>query len=597
MAENFEQNKAHNAELLKEAQFALQQRTEPNIVLMSASDYGLQRKMVERLKEKLPEYQFYDIDLTPFKVVSLHKALQEHLPVEVLNSPPITYCVNVFGLENSRLASEDGRIIDSGMIAQLNYEREIVFRKPNYLTILWGDHDFFVQLQRQAPDFWSWVTYYFEFDQEEEYEEVVLEKEFVPKFPADLPERGEYIRSLEAKLERLPLNDPDKSRTTQERINLYSLLAEEYANYFDYENSKKYYDNLIALYEHLGVSGNISDKILFDYATLNLNFRHFEEALHNYEKVLENISSKNIKTNSGVVLHFIGRVYQEQQAWDQALENYHSALKWHLETGAYQNVGSAYHQIGRVHHEQRAWEKALENYRLGLKWLQETKQYQSIGSVYHQIGMVHQNQGMEEQALENYCLALKWKQDMKQIQSIGITYHQIGRVYQERKNWKQAVKKYRLAIKWYQNTGQKHEMGGTYHQIGIIYQSQQAWKKALENYILAIGWYQKPEQNHDIGKAFHQIGIVYQEQQLWAQALENYHSALNCYKAKTQDQLAGATYHQIGRVYEEQHAFIEALTMFKKALQATPEYLEQEHTLINNSIRRVKNKIAEKVPS
>ncbi len=176
MLENFEQNKIRNDELLEEAQFALQQRTDPNIVLMSASDYGLQRKIVARLKEKLTEYQFCDIDLTPYQVVSLHKALQEYLPAEVLYSPPITYCVNVFGLENSRLASRGGEIIDSGMIAQLNYEREVVFRKPNYLTILWGDHDFFVQLQRQAPDFWSWVTYCFEFEQEEEYEEVVLER-------------------------------------------------------------------------------------------------------------------------------------------------------------------------------------------------------------------------------------------------------------------------------------------------------------------------------------------------------------------------------------------------------------------------------------
>lgn len=264
MVENFEENKAHNTELLEEAQFALQNRSEPNIVLMSTSDYGLQRKIVERLKAKLPEYQFYDIDLTPFKVVSLHKALQDHLPTEVLNSPPITYCVNVFGLENSRLASEDGEIIDSGMIAQLNYEREIVFRKPNYLTILWGDHDFFVQLQRQAPDFWSWVTYFFEFKQEEAYEEVILEKEFVPDFSGRVPEREQYIKNLEAKLERLPLNDSDKSRTTRERINLYSLLAEEYANYFDYENSRKYYDYALRLFEQLGIEGDEENRLLFN---------------------------------------------------------------------------------------------------------------------------------------------------------------------------------------------------------------------------------------------------------------------------------------------------------------------------------------------
>ncbi len=163
---DFEQNSKRNAKLMAEATFALQHRTSPNITLMSASDDGLKRKVKKQLKANLPEYLFHDIDLTPHDVFSLRHSLLKLLPAKVLNSPPITYCVNVFGLEHSRLTVKDGQTVDSWMIGQLNYERELIFRRPNYLIILWGSHEFFMQLQREAPDFWSWATYFFEFKQE-----------------------------------------------------------------------------------------------------------------------------------------------------------------------------------------------------------------------------------------------------------------------------------------------------------------------------------------------------------------------------------------------------------------------------------------------
>ncbi|MPR34003.1 tetratricopeptide repeat protein [Salmonirosea aquatica] len=553
MAENFEQNKAHNAELLEEAQFVLQQRTEPNIVLMSASDYRLQRKMVERLKAKLPEYQFYDIDLTPFKVVSLHKALQEHLPAKVLYSPPITFCVNVFGLENSRLASEDGKIIDSGMIAQLNYEREVVFRKPNYLTILWGDHDFFVQLQRQAPDFWSWVTYYFEFKQEEVYEEVIFEKESVPEFSARLPEREEYIRSLEAKLESLPLKDSDKSRTTQERINLYSLLAEEYAKYFDFENSCRYYDKAIGLLEQIEEKENILTKLIYDYGTLNLKFKKFDRAIVLYKRVLNNIIEQKDLINIGNTYHQIGSVYEMQGDWVNALMNYSKALDWNEKTFQLEFIGGTFHQIGMVFHQKQDWNQALESYLKAIYWNQVSKQYFQLGGSYHQIGRLYESQNIWDLALTNFNEALKWKIETNQDHEIGSTYHHIGRVYESLKDHDIALKHYQNALKWKQDTGQINELGSTYHHIGINYEKKKEW-------VLAI---------------------------------KNFESALNCYIASKQyDQMAG-TYYHIGRVKEEQNQFNEALRMFVRAIHIIPDNSKQKYEMLKEAIQQVKIKISE----
>ena len=628
MPTNFEQNKAYNENLLDEIQFTLQDRKEPTIVMMSVEDYDLQKRLLEKLKEKLPKYQFYDIDLTPFQVESLQQTLQKELPSYIVDSERITYCVNVFGLENSRLTSENGQIIDSGLIAQLNFEREVIFRKPNYITILWGDHDFFLQIQRQAPDLWSWVTNFFVFKQDEEYHEKALSPEPSP-IPAKLPIREEYIKSLTDKLDHLPLNDTDKGRVMRERLNLYSLLADEYAKYFDYDNAKKYYENAIGLSERLNITGFELNKLIFDYGSLNLDFRKFEDALRLLQDVLLKDKKENHFGTLGVIyhqigviyteqrnwgnalqyyqdainwnektkqkhlfgstFHQIGTVYEEQRNWKNALENYQFAIEWYEKTGQEHELGGTYHQIGRVYEEQRDWENALENYQFAINLCKKTGQEHEIGSTYHQIGRVYEEQKNWGNALENYQFAIEWKQKTGQEHEFGGTYHQIGRVYEEQKNWKNALENYQFAIEWKQKTREEHKLGSTYHQIGRVYEEQRNWKNALENYQLAIEWKQKTGQEHQFGITYHRIGRVYEEQKNWKNALENYQLAIEWKQKTGQEHQFGGTYHQIGRVYEKQRNWKNALENYQLALSLMPSYFEREKDIVNESIQRVKS--------
>ncbi|MEA5138742.1 tetratricopeptide repeat protein [Arcicella rigui] len=487
MPTNFELEKAYNENLLDEIQFTLQDRKEPTLVMISVPTYDLQVKVLAKLKERVPQYQFYDIDLTPFQVISLHQTLQEKLPKSIIESERITYCVNVFGLENSRLSSEDGQIVDSGMIAQLNFEREIIFRKPNYITILWGDHDFFIQLQRKAPDLWSWVTNFFVFKEDEIHQE----KELSPQpheVPAKLPVREEYIKSLKDKLEHLPLNDTDKGRAMRERLNLYSLLADEYAKYFDYENAKKYYENAIGITEKLNIRGNSYNKLLFDYGTLSLDFRKFDNALTLYKKVLKNDIQENTMINIGGIYHQIGMVYENQRNWDKALENYQKAINWKERNGQEERFGATYHHIGRVYEEQRNWDKALENYQKAIYWKEITGQEYELGATYHHIGIVYEEQKNWIKAFKNYQKAINWKKQTGREYQLGSSYHHIGRVYEEQKNWNKALENYEMAIHWKEKTGQEYRLGGTYHQIGRVYEEQNNESLALDNFEKALSF-------------------------------------------------------------------------------------------------------------
>jgi tetratricopeptide (TPR) repeat protein len=589
MPTNFELNKTYNENLLDEIQFTLQDRKEPTIVLMSVDDYDLQKRLLSKLKEKLSNYQFYDIDLTPFQVESLQETLQKELPKQVVDSERITYCVNVFGLENSRLTSTNGQIVDSGLIAQLNFEREIIFRKPNYITILWGDYDFFLQIQRQAPDLWSWVTNFFVFKQDEEYQEKPLSPE-PERIPAKLPIREEYINSLLNKLDHLPLNDPDKGRAMRERLNLYSLLADEYAKYFDYENAKKYYENAIGMSEKLNIKGYDLNKLIFDYGNLNIHFRKFEKALWLLQDVLLKDKKENNFGTFGIIYHQIGFIHTEQRNWKNALENYQEAVNWNQKTKQEHFLGSTYHQIGTVYYEQRNWENALENYQKAINWYQKTEQLHKIGGTYHQIGRVYEGQRRWKDALKNYQQAISWIRKTGQEYELGGTYFQIGVVYTEQRDWKKALEYYQKAIDWEKKTGQEDKLGNIHHQIGITFSNQRNWKNALENYQKAIYWVQKNKQEYLLGNTYHQIGIMYADQRKWRNALKYYQQSIDWNQKTAQEHQLGSTYHQIGRLYEDQLNWKKALENYQNALFFMPDYFEREREVVNRSIERVKEK-------
>ncbi len=321
-------------------------------------------------------------------------------------------------------------------------------------------------------------------------DEIHQAKELSPQpyeVPAKLPIREEYIKSLKDKLEHLPLNDTDKGRAMRERLNLYSLLADEYAKYFDFENAKKYYENAIGISEKLKVTGYQFNKLLFDYATLNLDYRKLDKALELYNQVFAKFFLENDWGHLGNTYHQIGRVYGEQSDWEKALENYQKAIEWNEKTGQEHHLGNTYHQIGSVYEEQRNWKKALANYQK----------------------------------------AIELNENARQEHELGATYHHIGMVYEQQRNWEKALENCQKSIQWNEKTGQEHKLGGTYHQIGRVYQEQKKWDKALENYQNAIEWMRKTGQNHQLLRPFHQLGVVYVKQENYRLALENFEKALS----------------------------------------------------------------------
>lgn len=558
--------------------FSLHHRDRPTLAFVECKSTAKRDELAHCLQAELPEYQFYTLDVMSLPVASLVRTLSEYLPDYVKNSAPVTYVVNVYGLENR---------LDEQLAAQLNLERELLFRNVPYITVVWADGYFFRRLQRLAPDLWHWVTYKFRFDDPT----VPAPEHRAPLPPARLPQKGniderrQRIQELEERYSHLDLDDSNKLRLLREKVNTLSLLADEYTEAFAYDKAVESYQLALALdkevqeesvREHqrqvvrsgkqqtgeVELGNFFQAQLLFNLGTAYLHAHSFIKSLGAYKESLR-IQPESIH---GKTFHQIGHVYEKQRQWEDALTNYNQALEWKEKLGYKSALGSTYYQIGMVYQKQRQWGEALNNYQLALSWDKQTGKTFELGVTHHQIAMVYEEQRQWENALLNYQRALEWKLKVGNIFDLGGTYHQIGHVYEETRQWEKALANYQLALNWDEQTGNTFELGSTYHQIGMVYEEQQQWENAIASYYRALKWKEQTGNLFQLGETYHQIGNVYATRQQWSEAMAKYQQALELNEKVGNSYALGGTYHQIGRVKEEQHYWEEALDSYQQAL-------------------------------
>ena len=430
---------------LNELVFALGGRDEPTVALVECASLAKRRELEAEMALRLPEYQFFPLDVTPYVVTSLLGTLAEYLPDEVQNSQAVSWVVNVHGLENSCLLGPDGQLVPSPLTAQLNLERELLFRRVPYLIVLWGDADFFRTLQREAPDFWHWVTYRFRFEDHE----ARTVAELPPLPPERLPGRGNVaerqvrITELKERYEHLAFDDSDKKRLIKDKIDILTLLGSEYLESFEYSEAVVAYKTAIALQERLRIDDVMQGELWFDLGRVYLANNQFLESINCYERCKELANESNMPG----IFHQVGRIYQAQQKWTLALENYQQSLQWQQKLGIDSNKGNSYHQIGMVYESQQEWVQALDNYNQALKWKRLAGDESGMGSTYHQIGMTYQFQKEWALALDNYQKAIRWKLRTGNEYGTGITNQLIGRVYALQQQYDKAIIWLRRSIK------------------------------------------------------------------------------------------------------------------------------------------------------
>jgi len=487
MAEQAGELNQEEKQTRNEMLFTLSERDLGTLAMVVTPNEGKRNELYRWLKDHLEEYTFFDLDLTAHTYSSLFKALQELLPSAVLQSQPVQYVVNVMGLENSLYTTEDGKIEFSPLVAQMNFERELLFNQP-YLVLLWVSEGFDRELRRKAPDLMQWMSKRFVFEEKgpdgmEVAEEAVMYGPVRKK--GKVPERLERIRQLEETWEKLTLHSKDQTRLVKDKIDLLLLMGKEYAAAFEFGKAEAAFEKAITLNNKIQAGKEI--ELYYSLGGFYYNFKRYDLALKYFQQAFE-IAQKVDDENIGIIYHMMGMAYGGQRKWKEALASYGQALEWYKKTGNEYTLGNTYHEFGRVYEQQRKWDEALNNYGSALKWYEKTGNEYEMGYTYHHIGIVYQEQGKWDEALANYRRALEWQEKTGNEFGLGYTYHQIGSVYEQQGKWDEALANYRSALEWKEKTGNEYKLGSTYHQIGRFYEEQNMLSQARD-------WFEKSLEN------------------------------------------------------------------------------------------------------
>jgi len=351
-----------NQEQWQRLLFSLERREKTTLMIITVHNHRDRYSLHEKLVISLPQYRFHDLDLASHSVVSLQRAFEKNLPESVLNSQPAEYIVNVFELDNSSLVmTESGKIEPSGMIAELNFEREILFRKFPFITILWFDADGVEKIRKGAKDFWDWVTYHFEFKEKDNNAKGVETFTPIPGIDYKSGLTNQRILSLKDKLNELK-NKPENERHLNERFTVQKLMGREYAVLRDYENAAGSFETALSLSRKISSSEYESADILINLGDAFEKMGKYESALQFYKDAL-NLQKKTGDISSGTIYERMGNIFEINGQWRNAIETYQNALIWYNKFESPDSAGEITYRIGRVYEKTGKWSNALDNYR------------------------------------------------------------------------------------------------------------------------------------------------------------------------------------------------------------------------------------------
>ena len=423
MSPHDEENERQWEELI----FTLQNRSKSTLVSVTFESPGQGRALRARLARELPDYRCHELDLSAVQVTSLYGVLRERVPEEILHSAPGQSIVHVLGLENS-LHTREGRPRESTLLAQLNMERELLFRDFPFVLIIWSDAYIWKKIGREAQDLRSWITYAYRFRAEGD---AIDAGAFQP--PESLPpghdeRRRARIAELEARYDRLLLDESDYERVVRDKIGIQRLLGQEYLDIHDPDNALLCLQRALNLLAQFPENKEELAELHFYLGHAHRDKRNFPQAKEEYGTTLSIYEELNDRQNQASLLHQLGRVAQEEQRFAEAEDYLRQALAIMIECNDRHAQGSTLNLLGVVAHKQQRFAEAEDYLRQALAIDIEFNDRHAQGMTLLNLGLVAKDQQRFAEAEDYFRQALAIDIEFNDRHSQGMALGNLGLV-------------------------------------------------------------------------------------------------------------------------------------------------------------------------
>ncbi|BAZ40701.1 TPR domain protein [Calothrix sp. NIES-4101] len=301
------------------------------------------------------------------------------------------------------------------------------------------------------------------------------------------------------------------------------------------------------------------------------------------------------KSQQGVTLSNIGRIYDSLGDKQQALKLYNQSLPLRIEVGDKSGQATTLNNIGAIYSDLGDKQQALKFFNQSLSLSIEVGDKSQQAATLNNIGLLYDSLGDKQQALKFFNQSLSLSIEVGDKSQQAATLNNIGLLYDSLGDKQQALKFFNQSLSLSIEVGDKSQQAATLNNIGLLYDSlgdkQQALKFFNQSLSLSIEVGDKSQQ----AATLNNIGLLYDSLGDKQQALKFFNQSLPLSIAIGNKSGLSATLNNIGAVYNSLGDKQQALKFYNQSLPLMIEIGDKSglSTTLNN-IGAVYNSLGDK---
>jgi signal transduction histidine kinase len=247
---------------------------------------------------------------------------------------------------------------------------------------------------------------------------------------------GNQDRAMEYFINALTL--ADELRMDREKIFALLAMARIFEEVGNYTKSAE----LLKQAQQLRETEKDSDillLILYETGRVNTAYGSLEEAIENYESVLNLATQLELPDAKADALFNLGQLYVLQKKYDTALTIHKNALAIIRSIPDRSKEALSLNKIGELYHFEKNDERAMANHQAALNIRRSLKDKAGLAESHNNIGLLYLEKKDFKNAIENLELALDEGNEVQKKEQIRRSYDYLSQCYKEKKDFKRAL--------------------------------------------------------------------------------------------------------------------------------------------------------------
>ena len=263
------------------------------------------------------------------------------------------------------------------------------------------------------------------------------------------------------------------------KVNVLNWIGSFKSSQGDYEQAKKYYEEILIIRKETGDKSGIAGSI-HNLGNVALSQGDYEKAKKYYEESLAIYKEIGDKIGIATPILSLGNVALNQGDYEQAKKYYEESLVIKKEIGNKDGIARSINNLGNLAYYQGDYEQADKYYKESLHICKEIGSKNGIAASISNLGSVASNLGDYELAKKYYEESLAIRKEIGNKNGIAESIKNVGNVAYDQGDYKQSKKLFEESLSIYKEIGYKIGMADSINYLGNAAYRLGEFEKAIK---------------------------------------------------------------------------------------------------------------------